>query len=140
MYIKIGKIFRVILIILTAFLFLTTFLGGIGLMVNLIEMPVELLEGSPFGDYIIPGLALSVIVGGCALVAAILLIRKNRFYILASTTAGIVIMFFEFVEVMIIGSPAGIARTLQIFYFALGTLIVVASMGAWFLELLAEPK
>jgi hypothetical protein len=140
MYIKIGKIFRVILIILTAFLFLTTFLGGIGLMVNLIEMPVELLEGSPFGDYIIPGLALSVIVGGSALVAAILLIRKNRFYILASTTAGIVIMFFEFVEVMIIGSPAGIARTLQIFYFALGTLIVVASMGAWFLELLAEPK
>ena len=44
-------------------------------------------------------------------------------------------MFFEFVEVMIIGSPAGIVRTLQIFYFGLGTAITIASMGTWFLDL-----
>ena len=72
--------------------------------------------------------------------ATILLVRKSKFALLASTTAGIVIMFFEFVEMLVIGSPAGVPRTLQIFYFVLGTLIVVASIGAWFLELLDDPK
>ena len=138
MFIKMGKILHVILIILIAFLALTTFLGGIALIVNLIDMPVELLQGSPFSNYIIPGLSLSVIVGGTALVATILLIRKSKFAILASTTAGVVIMFFEFVEVMVIGSPEGIAQFLQVFYFGLGTLIVVSSLGTWFLELLDE--
>jgi hypothetical protein len=63
------------------------------------------------------------------------LIRKSEFAILFATTAGVIIMFFEFVEILAIGSPAGIARTLQIFYFGLGTAIVVASMGTWFLDL-----
>jgi hypothetical protein len=135
MYTKIAKIVRATLIILTAFLALTTILGGIALIINLIAMPVELLQGSPFSDYTIPGLALSIIVGGTALFATILLIKKSKYDLLFSTTAGVVIMFFEFVEVMIIGSPAGIARTLQIFYFSLGTLIVVVSMAAWFVEL-----
>jgi hypothetical protein len=44
-------------------------------------------------------------------------------------------MFFEFVEVLVIGSPAGMARTLQILYFGTGTAIIVASMGVWFLDI-----
>jgi len=65
-----------------------------------------------FKDSSVPGLALFFIVGGSALFATILLYRKSKFAVLFSATAGIIIMFFEFVEVMIIGSPAGIARTL----------------------------
>jgi hypothetical protein len=129
------KIVRIILIVFTAFLALTTFLGGIALIINLIKMPLELLQGSLFKDYTIPGLALSVLVTGSALVAFILLLRKSKYSLLFSTMAGVVIMFFEFVEVLTIGSPVGIARTLQILYFGLGTFIVVASMVAWFLDL-----
>jgi hypothetical protein len=135
---QIKKISRIILIVLTAFLALTTFLGGIGLITNWIAMSVELLHGSPFSSYLIPGLALSIIVGGSALLATILLIRKSKFGLLFATTAGIVIMFFEFVEVLVIGSPLGIALTLQIFYFGLGTLITIAALGTWFIELLNE--
>jgi hypothetical protein len=109
------KILRVVLIILTAFLALTTFLGGIGLITGVLAMSTELLQGSLFKDYTIPGLSLSIIVGSVGLVACLLLIRRNKFAILASTTAGVVIMFFEFVEVLIIGSDPGVARTLQIF-------------------------
>lgn len=138
------KLFRktlyVILVGMTIFLALTTFLGGIGLMTNLIAMPVTMLQGSLFKDFTIPALALSVIAAGSALFAAILLLRKSRFALLFANTAGVIIMFFEFVEVLIIGSPAGIARTLQILYFGLGTLIVIASMGIWFLELRADPR
>ena len=130
-----NRIVRIILIVFTAFLALTTFHGGIALIINLIKMPVELLQGSLFKDYTIPGLALSLIVGGSALIACIILIRKSKYSLLFSTTAVVVIMFFELVEVLTIGSPVGNARTLQILYFGLGTLIVVISIIAWFLDL-----
>ena len=129
------KLLHVILIVLTVFLALTGFLGGIGLLADLNAPPLEQLQGSIFKDFTIPGLSLFLFVGGSALFAAILLIRKNKFDILFAATAGIIIMFFEFVEVLIIGSPAGVARNLQIFYFGLGTSIVVAAMGAWFLNI-----
>ena len=65
-----------------------------------------------------------------------LLIRKNKFALLFTTVSAIIIMFFEFVEVLVIGSPAGVARTLQIFYYGLGMLIVITALGAWFIDLL----
>ena len=74
-------------------------------------------------------------VGGSALFATILLFRKSKYANLFSATAGIIIMFFEFIEVLVIGSPAGIARTLQIFYFGLGTVIAVIAIGLWFFDI-----
>lgn len=135
----VRRTLRIILIGMTLFLALTTFLGGIALLTNLIAMPLELLQGSPFKSYTVPGLALAVIASGSALLAAILLLRQSRFALLCANTAGVIIMFFEFVEVLIIGSDAGVARTLQILYFGLGTLIVIVCMGIWFLDLVAEP-
>ncbi len=129
----------ILLIVLTFFLALTAILGGLALVANFNAPPVEMLQGSLFKDFTIPGLALIVIVGGSALFAAILLLRKSKFAILFAATAGVIIMFFEFVEALIIGSPAGVARTLQIFYFGLGVLIVVTSMRIWFLDLRADP-
>jgi hypothetical protein len=49
-------------------------------------------------------------------------------------------MFFEFVEVMVIGAPPGLGRTLQMFYFGLGVVITVVSMGIWFLDLRSEAE
>jgi hypothetical protein len=77
-------------------------------------------------------------VGGSAVVSAVLLIKKSKFGAMSAATAGVIIMFFEFVEVMIIGSPTGPARVMQIVYFGLGTLLMVASIGSWFLDLIVE--
>ena len=132
---SIRKTLYIILIILDIFLALTAFAGGIQLLEGTYAPSVETLNGSIFKDYTVPGLALGLVVGDCAVFAVVLLIRKSKFAILFATTSGIVIMFFEFVEVLAIGSPAGIARTLQILYFGIGTAIVVASMGTWFLDL-----
>jgi hypothetical protein len=131
----IRNILYATLIVLAVFQSISTILGGIALLANVISMPVELLQGSPFKDYTIPGLALSLLAGGSSLFASILLFRRSKFAILFSTTAGVVMMFFEFVEVLVIGSPAGVARTLQIVYFGTGTALVVAAMGIWFLDL-----
>ena len=136
----VRRALNIVLIILSFFLALTAIAGGIALLANITPVPLELLQGSPFTTYTIPGLALTVIVGGSGTLAAILLLRKSRFAVLFAAAAGIIVMFFEFVEMLVIGSPAGVARTLQIFYFGLGTLIVAAAMGRWFLDLLAEPR
>jgi hypothetical protein len=72
------KILRIILIISTGFLALTGVLGGIGLLANLNAPPVSELQGSIFKDWTIPGLSLFLIVGGSALLATILLLRKSK--------------------------------------------------------------
>lgn len=131
------KSIRVLLIVLNIFLALTAFGGGIQLLVGFYTPPVEMLKGSLFKDFTVPGLALGIIVGGSALLAAILVIQKNKFSILASIAAGLVIMFFEFVEALIIGSPAGPARFMQILYFGMGTLIASVALGQWFFDLLS---
>jgi len=131
------KFVRVVLIVLLFFLSVTAALGGIALMVNFYAPPVESLQGSIFPNFVIPGLALSVIVGGSALFAAILLLQKSKYALLFAATAGIIIMFFEFVEVLVIGAPTGPSLVMQVAYFGMGTLIEIMTMGMWFLSLRA---
>ena len=129
------KSIRVLLIVLTLFLSLAAFEGGVQLLIGFYTPPVEMLNGSIFKDFTIPGLALGIIVGGSALFTAILLIRKNKFSLPASVATGVIIMFFEFVEMLAIGSPAGPARFMQILFFGMGTVIIAASIGSWFVQL-----
>ena len=91
-----------------------------------------------FKDYTIPGLALGIIVGGSALFAAILSIRKSRFAVPTSIAAGLVIMFFEFIEMLVIGSLQGPARFVLVFYFVIGTVIIAVPLAQWFLSLVTE--
>jgi hypothetical protein len=125
------RLLRVLLVLLNGFLALTAIAGGVGLLADLNAPPVTALAGSPFSDYTIPGLALLVVVGGTAVIATLLSARKHALAALVSCLAGAVIVVFEFVEVLVIGSPPGIARTLQLFYFSLGGIILVLSLVDW---------
>lgn len=49
------------LVSLEMFLGLTAFFGGIGDLFNWFGLPLELLEGAPFGSYAVPGLALALV-------------------------------------------------------------------------------
>ncbi len=129
------KILRVILIILLFFLGVSAIPGGIALASNLYAPPVEALKGSLFPNFVLPGLALTIIVGGSGLLAAILLLRQSKYGLLAAASAGTIIMFFEFVEVLVIGITPGYSLALQLIYFGLGTLIEILAMGMWFIRL-----
>jgi len=122
------KTLKFILILLNSLLAITAIAGGIALVAGWNTPPAEMLSGSLFRSFTIPGLSLTFFVGGSALAAALLLIRKSSLGPLFSAAAGIVIIVFEFIEVMIIGSPPGVERTLQIFYFSLGLLISILSL------------
>jgi hypothetical protein len=122
-------------VVMNVFLALTAILGGVAILAGINVPSTQELTESIFKGATLPGIALLVIVGGSALFSSILLFRKHPYALVFSITAGITIMFFEFVEVMIIGSPPGVAQFLQIFYFGLGTLIVAVSLGVWFIDL-----
>jgi hypothetical protein len=132
-----SKILNVVQIILNIFLALTALAGCIQLVEGTYAPPVETLQGSLFKDFTIPGLMLGLVVGGSAAFATVLLFRRNRFAFLFSAAAGLTIMVFEFVEVMVIGSPDLISRTLQIGYISLGALLITLSLGSGFLHVLA---
>jgi hypothetical protein len=123
-----------VLVILVAFLALTASAGGVGLLGGSITPPLEMLDGSPFRSYTVPGLSLLVLVGGSALAATAMMLYRHRWGIPTSAVAGIMIIGFEIVEVMAIGSPAGLARNLQIFYFTLGVCIFALAASIWATE------
>ncbi|MEZ4726949.1 MAG: hypothetical protein R3E79_07430 [Caldilineaceae bacterium] len=127
----ITKIERYILFVFDAFLAVTAVAGGIGLLTGAIAPDVALLQGSPFYSYTIPGLALLVLVGGSALLATGLMVRLPELGVLASGATGLLILSFEAVEVLVIGSDPGVARTLQLLYVSLGLLMVLLAAALW---------
>ncbi len=124
---------RIPLMVLSAFLALTAIAGGFALATGLNAPPVDMLKGSIFRSFIVPGLALAVIVGGLALCALILAAIRHGLGELACIAAGAAIIVFEVVEILTIGSPPGISTILQVFYLAFGGLLVVLGLIGFFI-------
>jgi hypothetical protein len=70
---------------------------------SLIGLPPALLEGSPFADYRIPGLALAAGVGGASLSAFLLVLRCHRRARAATLLAGAVQVGWIACQVAFIG-------------------------------------
>jgi hypothetical protein len=86
-----------------------------------LQMPVTLLEGSPFHDYLIPGLFLFTVNGLCQLGAAILSFRRHRLAGHAGLILGILLMSWIVIQVLIIG----LNSFLQYTFFIVGFLEVI---------------
>jgi len=136
---RLRRPLEIVLIVIAVFLGLSAIPGGIALLAGLGAPPVEQLEGSVFADFTIPGLALLLLVGGSAALATVLLVRRSRFALLSTIAAGLVVMAFEFVEVLAFGSPPGPGRIMQILYFGVGVALVVASLGILLIDILSVP-
>jgi len=123
------------LIVLSIFLAVTAIPGGFCLLTGIAAPPVDELKGSIFADYTLPGLVLMIIVGGSALLTFVLLIRKYKYAVFYSAIVGLLIMFFEFVQVLAIGSPTGAGLVMQIIYFALGVVMVKWSLFVLYIDM-----
>jgi hypothetical protein len=119
---------RIGLTVLDAFLGVTAVLGGLGLLsrMPLFSPPLDMLEGSPFDSYVIPGLALLVLLGGGGLLAAGLLARQAPWGITVSGLLGAMIIVFEAVELVVIGFTGLLA-----FYVVLGLAILALTAWLW---------
>jgi hypothetical protein len=116
------------LIVLSGFLALSAVPGGVTLLAGVYTPPVQQLKGSVFASFLVPGLALLVVVGGTAVLAFVLLLRRRALGPAMAGLAGAFVMAFEFVEVLAIGSPPGPAFVMQVLYFGIGLGLVCLSL------------
>lgn len=125
---------RLVLLTVQIFVGITSTLGGAALALGgvidfsgtALAIPLDYLEGSPFTTFLVPGLALAILVGGTHLVAFAMLARRMRWAMIASATAGFAMLVWVFVQMMFIPfSP------LQAIYFGLG----LAELAATFVQL-----
>jgi hypothetical protein len=84
------------------------------------EMPVSMLENSPFGDFFWPGLILFGIIGLGHAAALVLGVKRHPLFGPASAVMGLGLMIWIFVQVNMIGG----GHWLQHLYFAVGILEV----------------
>ena len=116
-----NKVARPTLFVLEVLMGLAAVGGGIGLILtNGLGMPLESLEGSPFGSYTIPGLVL-LVVGIIKLVSAATVLRRLRWGAPLSGLVGLMWVGWFVVQVAIVG----LASWQQPFYFGVGLLILV---------------
>jgi hypothetical protein len=105
---------------LQAFIGLGALAGGIGFVTapdgSNMGMTVDSLLRGPFTDYLIPGLVLITMVGGTMFVAAAAILKRSRWAVELSVTAGAVLMVWIAVQVAIMG----LVSWLQPLYFLLG--------------------
>jgi hypothetical protein len=66
-------------------------------------LPPEWLAGTPFPDYTIPALALGVVIGGGAFLAATLLLLHEPWGVPLSLAVGVALAIFEIVETSVVG-------------------------------------
>lgn len=106
---------------LTGLLWMSASLGALGL---LLAPPLEILSGSVLHRSPVPALVLLLVVGGSAMSAAILTFMNDPRAPAASIFAGMMLLAFLAVELLVIGSPPGAARIMQPLFVFVGLGIV----------------
>jgi hypothetical protein len=102
--------------------------GGIGLVqdpVDNIGMPLSMLEGSPFSDYLIPGLILLVVVGLFPFVVLYGLARRRQWGWWLAVAAGAGLVIWIVTEVVLLGYLPGTGIGMQIGMGLLGVIILI---------------
>jgi len=113
-----DRLARRALLALDGFLGLTATVGGLGILLDWWGLTDDLLAGSPFSSYLVPGLAL-LVMGGSSLGATLAILGRHRLAAPASVAAGLAIIGFEVVQAAVIG-----LHPLQVVYGALGAVII----------------
>ena len=134
------KAIRITLIIIETFIGLGAIGGGIALLSGAMAqwLPATFLQGTPFSDYIIPGLILTIVVGGGMLLAAATQFIQREWAVLLSVAMGFIMIGWVIVEATIIdrNAQAVVPSTVvqQVLFFVLGSVIVGLAIFLWMTE------
>ena len=104
--------------------------GGIGLMVDpsgeALGLSMTLLDGSPFPDYLVPGLILFIVLGMAPMVVARVVWEGRPGSWLAALAVGAALVIWITVQILMVGYQA--SPPLQAVYGVLGVIILLLSM------------
>jgi hypothetical protein len=126
---------KTILFILVSFIAFTSTLSGLLMIANpdgggILNLPMSLLENTPFKDYMIPGILLTLIVGGINLIAVLFNMQRysNRYN--WAMAGGFIISLWILVQLLLIHA----VHWLHFIYLGIGVLIILISYqlkGKW---------
>ena len=126
------------LVVLEAFVALTSIVCGVGLVIGVIQFPLAWLAGAPVHDYIILGWVMAILVGGSSLLAAATMLAGREVGVLFSALAGLLLMGFEVVEVSLVDPNLGIwllvVVPLQTVYSVIGLTMIGLAVYLWMAE------
>lgn len=91
-----------------------------------LQIPLNWLQGSPFNDYLIPGLVLLIVLGVFPLVVIYGLWVRASWAWLAALLVGIALLIWIGVEILVIGYQT--QPPFQLIYGVLGIVIVVLTL------------
>jgi hypothetical protein len=125
--------FKIIFLgILQLFISLGAITGGLVLIISpdgsIMQLPAVLLDGTPFPNFLIPGLILFTINGLGHLLAGILCFRKSKLAGWSGIFFGFGLMIWIFIQVSLIGG----GDPLQYTYFFLG--LLESLLGIWIIS------
>lgn len=99
--------------------------GGYGLISDPsgkgVKMPLELLEGSPFNNFLIPGLVLFTFIGVSSLVVAYLVANRHKHAPLLLIYQGVTVWIWLTVQIIVINT----LDPLQLVYGIIGLILVL---------------
>jgi hypothetical protein len=118
------------LVAVDAFVALAAIGGGLALALGMEagRFPLSWLEGSPFSDYVGPGLILAVVVGGSAAVATVTAVRDARQGGRVSIVAGAILVAWVVGEVVILIGDGEVVSPTEAVFLAVG--LVMVALGA----------
>lgn len=105
--------------------------AGLGMVLDPIDnigMPLDTLQGSPFDDFLIPGLILMIVLGVLPLIVFFGLILRYRWSWWLSLAVGGGLVIWIATEVALLGYLPGIGVALQIIFGAIGIAILVLTL------------
>jgi len=121
---------RVALVLVDAFVALAAVGGGLALVLGMeaARFPLSWLDGTPFPDYTIPGLILTVVVGGSAAVATVLAARGARRGGRASVVAGAILVAWIVGEILVFTGDGEVISPTEVFFIGVGAAMI--ALGA----------
>lgn len=119
---------RIVIIILTAFIALTSIGGGVAMLTGVDQFPLEWLHSTPFKNYTIPALLLSVIVGGFSLLSFFLTIKKHPQAPQSAIVAGISISGYVTIEAIILEQNPPGPTSIELLYIGLGIVLIALAI------------
>ena len=112
---------------LQAFIGFTAIVGGSQLVAHpqgTPAIPIEMLQGSPFGSFFIPGIVLLIFIGAVNLLSLAVTITGRRHRGSVAVIGGGILIGYMAAEVWWIG----LQNTLQPLYLALGAVLVLSGL------------
>jgi hypothetical protein len=104
--------------------------GGLRLLIdaNALGARQEWLNGTPFPNYVVPGLVLLILVGGGMLATAALALARSRFAGAAALAMGVILLIWGAVETATIGYR-GVPQLVLLTLFVVGPALPLLKLG-----------